>query len=249
MGSLRKGRILVVSFGFERAPDAAGDRRRDPGRPQGRDRRPLDAEEPQHRPRLGYLDVPGSHRRGSRRRRWLPPGQVMILCTGSQGEPMSALTRIAYNDHPSISIERGDTVILSAKPVPGNELRVHDSINRLAQMGAEVLYQEIAPVHVSGHACSASCARRSRCASARGHARARGVPDAGGARPARARGRRAGGGDPDRRERLRGGARARADAAPSTGSRRASPSSTASASATSGTWRCATGAASPRTAS
>ena len=84
----------------------------------------------------------------------LPPGQVMILCTGSQGEPMSALTRIAYNDHPSISIERGDTVILSAKPVPGNELRVHDSINRLAQMGAEVLHQEIAPVHVSGHACS-----------------------------------------------------------------------------------------------
>jgi ribonuclease J len=78
----------------------------------------------------------------------------MILCTGSQGEPMSALTRIAYNDHPSVSIERGDTVILSAKPVPGNELRVHDSINRLAKAGAEVLHQEIAPVHVSGHACS-----------------------------------------------------------------------------------------------
>ena len=84
----------------------------------------------------------------------LPPGQVMILCTGSQGEPMSALTRIAYNDHPSISVERGDTVIISAKPVPGNELRVHDSINRLAKAGAEVLHQEIAPVHVSGHACS-----------------------------------------------------------------------------------------------
>ena len=78
----------------------------------------------------------------------------MILCTGSQGEPMSALTRIAYNDHPSVSIERGDTVIISAKPVPGNELRVHDSINRLAKAGAEVLHQEIAPVHVSGHACS-----------------------------------------------------------------------------------------------
>jgi ribonuclease J len=67
---------------------------------------------------------------------------------------MSALTRIAYGDHPNVSVERGDTVIISAKPVPGNELRVHDSINRLARHGAEVLHQEIAPVHVSGHACS-----------------------------------------------------------------------------------------------
>ena len=103
---------------------------------------------------LGYLDVPEHMLVKPQEAMELPPGQVMILCTGSQGEPMSALTRIAYNDHPSISIERGDTVILSAKPVPGNELRVHDSINRLAQMGAEVLHQEIAPVHVSGHACS-----------------------------------------------------------------------------------------------
>jgi len=67
---------------------------------------------------------------------------------------MSALTRIAYGDHPNVTVERGDTVIISAKPVPGNELRVHDSINRLAKAGAEVLHQEIAPVHVSGHACS-----------------------------------------------------------------------------------------------
>ena len=64
---------------------------------------------------------------------------------------MSALTRIAYNDHPAVTVERGDTVIISAKPVPGNELRVHDAINRLAQAGAEVLHQENAPVHVSGH--------------------------------------------------------------------------------------------------
>src|SRR2546430_2249631 len=85
----------------------------------------------------------------------LAPHEVLILCTGSQGEPLSALTRIAYNDHPAVRVERGDTVIISAKPVPGNELRVHDSINRLAQSGAEVLHQEIAPVHVSGHACAA----------------------------------------------------------------------------------------------
>jgi ribonuclease J len=75
----------------------------------------------------------------------------MILCTGSQGEPLSALTRIAYNDHPAVSVERGDTVIISAKPIPGNELRVHDAINRLARSGAEVLHEDNAPVHVSGH--------------------------------------------------------------------------------------------------
>src|SRR5919201_855258 len=80
------------------------------------------------------------------------PHEVLILCTGSQGEPLSALTRIAYHDHPAVRVERGDTVIISAKPVPGNELRVHDAINRLARAGAEVLHYEIAPVHVSGHA-------------------------------------------------------------------------------------------------
>jgi ribonuclease J len=66
---------------------------------------------------------------------------------------MSALTRIAYGDHPTVGVQPGDTVIISAKPVPGNELRVHDSINQLAKAGAEVLHEEIAPVHVSGHAC------------------------------------------------------------------------------------------------
>jgi ribonuclease J len=83
----------------------------------------------------------------------LPPHRILALCTGSQGEPMSALTRIAYGDHPALSIDPGDTVIISAKPVPGNELRVHDSINQLARAGADVLHEEIAPVHVSGHAC------------------------------------------------------------------------------------------------
>jgi ribonuclease J len=79
------------------------------------------------------------------------PEEVLILCTGSQGEPLSALVRIAYGDHPAVKVEAGDTVIISAKPVPGNELRVHDAINQLARLGAEVLHQEIAPVHVSGH--------------------------------------------------------------------------------------------------
>jgi ribonuclease J len=102
---------------------------------------------------LGYMDVPEGVLLRPEELRELPPHEQLILCTGSQGEPMSAMTRIAYHDHPAVTVERGDTVIISATPVPGNELRVHDSINRLAQAGAEVLHQEIAPVHVSGHAC------------------------------------------------------------------------------------------------
>jgi ribonuclease J len=103
---------------------------------------------------LGYMDVPEGVLVRPADLEELPPHEALILCTGSQGEPLSALTRIAYNDHPAVHVERGDTVIISAKPVPGNELRVHDTINRLAKSGAEVLHQEIAPVHVSGHACS-----------------------------------------------------------------------------------------------
>ena len=103
---------------------------------------------------LGYVELPDESIVSPKEAMDLPPDGVLILCTGSQGEPMSALTRIAYGDHANVSVERGDTVIISAKPVPGNELRVHDSINHLARLGAEVLHQEIAPVHVSGHACS-----------------------------------------------------------------------------------------------
>jgi ribonuclease J len=151
---LRTGRILVVSFAsnvhrMQQAIDVAiqvGRKVAIVGRSM---RKNLNIAR-----QLGYLDVPDHVLVKPQEAMELPPGQVMILCTGSQGEPMSALTRIAYHDHPAVQIERGDTVIISAKPVPGNELRVHDSINRLAQAGAEVLHQEIAPVHVSGHACA-----------------------------------------------------------------------------------------------
>lgn len=101
---------------------------------------------------LGYADIPEHALVAPGDAASLPPDQVVVLCTGSQGEPMSALTRIAYGDHPSVTVQPGDTVIISAKPVPGNELRVHDTINQLARAGAEVLHEEIAPVHVSGHA-------------------------------------------------------------------------------------------------
>jgi ribonuclease J len=101
---------------------------------------------------LGYLEVPEGTLIQPGELEEYRPDEVVILCTGSQGEPMSALTRIAYHDHPAVSVERGDTVILSARPVPGNELRVHDTINQLSKAGAEVLHEENAAVHVSGHA-------------------------------------------------------------------------------------------------
>jgi ribonuclease J len=101
---------------------------------------------------LGYVDIPEDALVNPGDAQEIPPGEILVLCTGSQGEPMSALTRIAYGDHPRVEVEPGDTVIISAKPVPGNELRVHDTINQLARAGAEVLHQEVAPVHVSGHA-------------------------------------------------------------------------------------------------
>jgi ribonuclease J len=101
---------------------------------------------------LGYVEVPEAALVKPAQLDEIPPHEQLILCTGSQGEPLSALTRIAYNDHPAIKVERGDTVIMSSRPVPGNELRVHDTINRLTKNGAEVLHEENADVHVSGHA-------------------------------------------------------------------------------------------------
>ena len=100
---------------------------------------------------LGYIEMPEDVLIRPVELDEYEPGEVLILCTGSQGEPLSALVRIAYGDHPAVHVDRGDTVIISARPVPGNELRVHDAINQLAKLGAEVLHQENAPVHVSGH--------------------------------------------------------------------------------------------------
>jgi ribonuclease J len=100
---------------------------------------------------LGYVDLPEDVLVAPKNLGDWAPQDVLILCTGSQGEPLSALTRVAYDDHPSVKVERGDTVIISARPVPGNELRVHDAINQLTKRGAEVLHEENAPVHVSGH--------------------------------------------------------------------------------------------------
>ncbi|VYT77551.1 RNase J family beta-CASP ribonuclease [Clostridium tertium] len=79
--------------------------------------------------------------------------QIVIITTGSQGEPMSALARMANSEHRKVNIVEGDTVIISATPIPGNEKTVSKVINRLFQKGAEVIYKSLAEIHVSGHAC------------------------------------------------------------------------------------------------
>lgn len=101
---------------------------------------------------LGYLHIPQGMLIRAEDIKQFQPDQVVIVCTGSQGEPTSALTRIANQDHRLIRIQTGDTVILSATPVPGNERMVNRTINNLFRQGAEVYYQAIANVHVSGHA-------------------------------------------------------------------------------------------------
>jgi ribonuclease J len=101
---------------------------------------------------LGYLSIPKGMLIRVEDINKFHPDQVVIICTGSQGEPTSALTRIANKDHRQVRVERGDTIILSATPVPGNEKMVHRTINNLFRQGAEVFYQNISNVHVSGHA-------------------------------------------------------------------------------------------------
>jgi ribonuclease J len=101
---------------------------------------------------LGYLNIPPSTLIRAEDINRYPAERVVIICTGSQGEPTSALTRIANQDHRMVRIQSGDTVILSATPVPGNEKMVNRTINNLFKQGAEVFYQAISTVHVSGHA-------------------------------------------------------------------------------------------------
>jgi ribonuclease J len=100
---------------------------------------------------LGYLDVPEGILVPLRVAAEMPREQVTVLTTGAQGEPLSALTRMAAEEHPRIQIEPGDCVIISASPIPGNEDEVHRTINRLCRLGANVIYHSIATVHVSGH--------------------------------------------------------------------------------------------------
>ena len=103
---------------------------------------------------LGYLTVPEGLLIKPHDIALLPPETVVVLSTGSQGEPLSALARMAAHDHPSVEIMKGDTVVISARPVPGNETSVYRIIDRLFAAGARVIYESTAGVHVSGHAAT-----------------------------------------------------------------------------------------------
>jgi len=99
-----------------------------------------------------YLDAPEDILAPLEKMRGMPPEQITIITTGAQGEPTSALVRMANRDHRHIEIEEGDTVVLSSSPIPGNELLINRTIDNLYRLGARVLYSKIANVHVRGHA-------------------------------------------------------------------------------------------------
>jgi ribonuclease J len=100
---------------------------------------------------LGYLKAPNGILGRIVELRGMPHNRVVLITTGSQGEPTSALVRIANRDHRQVHILRGDTVVLSATPVPGNEALINRTVDNLFKQGAQVLYDKVAPVHVHGH--------------------------------------------------------------------------------------------------
>jgi len=102
---------------------------------------------------LGYLNIPAGTLVDLKMTKNIPDDKLVIITTGSQGEPMSALSRIASGEHKSVKLKAGDMVILSSTPVPGNEKTVSNVVNKLFEKGAEVIYSDIADIHVSGHAC------------------------------------------------------------------------------------------------
>lgn len=102
---------------------------------------------------LGYIKIPSNMLVDLNKAKNVPDKELVVITTGSQGEPMSALARMASSDHKAIKIKPGDMVILSSSPVPGNELTVSNVVNQLVEKGAEVIYSDIADTHVSGHAC------------------------------------------------------------------------------------------------
>ncbi len=102
---------------------------------------------------LGFLNLPPSILLDVKKVNSYPDDKIMIITTGSQGEPMSALSRMATGFHKQVNIKKGDSVILSSKSIPGNGKAISNIINNLYRRGAHVIYDKIAKVHVSGHAC------------------------------------------------------------------------------------------------
>lgn len=101
---------------------------------------------------LGYMNIPDGVLFSIDKLRNYRDEDVVIITTGSQGEPMSALSRMALNDHRQVSVGRNDYIIISANPIPGNEKTVSNTINELMKLGAEVIYEKSLGIHVSGHA-------------------------------------------------------------------------------------------------
>ncbi|MDR1391722.1 MAG: ribonuclease J [Clostridiales bacterium] len=102
---------------------------------------------------IGYMKIPTDTLIDVDEITKFPKEKIVVITTGSQGEPMSALSRMASSDHKKVTIEFGDLVIISANPIPGNERTVSKVVNELFRRGADVIYEPIADVHVSGHAC------------------------------------------------------------------------------------------------
>lgn len=102
--------------------------------------------------KLGYLDVPENILVSVQQALQMPPSEVVLMCTGSQGEPSSILGRLSRDTNRQFGLKKGDTVVLSSHPIPGNEELVNRTISSLFRRGANVIYDPIAPVHVSGHA-------------------------------------------------------------------------------------------------
>lgn len=103
--------------------------------------------------KIGELTIPEGAIVDISRTRNLRDDEVLIVCTGSQGEPMSALHRMANGENPNLSVGSNDTIIISASPIPGNERDVYSVINKLYHLGADVVYERLENIHVSGHAC------------------------------------------------------------------------------------------------
>ncbi len=102
---------------------------------------------------LGYIDIPRGTLISIDEIKKYQPHQVVICTTGSQGEPMSALSRMASSDHRKVEIGSGDLIVISAKPIPGNEPSISKVVDDLFKRGAEVIYESANEIHVSGHAC------------------------------------------------------------------------------------------------
>jgi ribonuclease J len=100
---------------------------------------------------LGHIDVPEGMLVGPKEIEDFPDHKLVVISTGSQGEPLSALRRMAHLDHPNVALREGDTVIFSATPIPGNERAVNETIDRIYHLGADVITPRDAPIHASGH--------------------------------------------------------------------------------------------------